>query len=251
MGGPRLYVGRELPWGVTLAVCMPANDRMDDLVEKAAELGVARIVPLMSERSVLRLQGERAAKKQAHWQGVAVAACEQCGRNRVPVVEPVQALGAFLSRPKDERAGVEVRWQLSLEAHALSLGAAWAGCAAAAPGAGRAGVQGSASHSTLREEMRLPPALTVLSGPEGGLSPLEQSLALAAGFTPVSLGPRTLRADTAPLAALAAVAVPRARRRGYRAPSRRHQTAQRVAVSRNGPEADLGTHQRATHDSKA
>lgn len=85
-------VERELPVAVTLAICMPANDRMDDLVEKATELGAAAIVPLVSERSVLRLSGERAAKRQAHWQAVAVAASEQCGRNRVTQVLAVQGL---------------------------------------------------------------------------------------------------------------------------------------------------------------
>ena len=85
-------VERELAVAVTLAVGMPANDRMDALVEKAVELGAAAIVPLVCERSVLRLAGERAAKRTAHWQAVAVAACEQCGRNRVPAVAPVVAL---------------------------------------------------------------------------------------------------------------------------------------------------------------
>jgi 16S rRNA (uracil1498-N3)-methyltransferase len=199
-------VERELAWGVTLAVCMPANDRMDDLVEKAAELGVARIVPLMSERSVLRLQGERATKKQAHWQGVAVAACEQSGRNRVPVVEPVQALGAFMLADGGMAAGNQhglVKWQLSLEAHAVSLAQAFMSLqdVVGKQAQGRSQGPGNA---------RAPEAtqtLTVLSGPEGGLSPQEQTFALQAGYQPVSLGLRTLRADTAPLAALAAVGV--------------------------------------------
>jgi 16S rRNA (uracil1498-N3)-methyltransferase len=88
---------RELPLAVTLAVGMPANERMDILVEKATELGVAAIQPLLCERSVLRLAGERAERKREHWQAVAVAASEQCGRTRVPVVEPVRALGAWLA----------------------------------------------------------------------------------------------------------------------------------------------------------
>ena len=81
---------------IHLAVGMPANDRMDWLVEKATELGVASIQPLMTERSVLRLSGERATKKQAHWQAIVVAACEQCGRNRVPLVHAVMPLDRWL-----------------------------------------------------------------------------------------------------------------------------------------------------------
>ena len=86
----------ELRTPVTLALGMPANERMDSLVEKATELGVAAIVPLLCERSVLRLAGERAERRQAHWQAVAVAACEQSGRNRVPLVHAPQALRDWL-----------------------------------------------------------------------------------------------------------------------------------------------------------
>ena len=171
-------VERELGLAVTLAVCMPANDRMDDLVEKATELGGAAIVPLMSERSVLRLEGERSLKKQAHWQAVAVAACEQCGRNRVPRVEPVSRLAEFLRSPP-----TGAKWVLSLSPSARPLMAAAA-----------------------RFEVAAGAQLTVLSGPEGGLSEAELAVATQAGFEPVGLGPRVLRADTAPLAALAAVA---------------------------------------------
>jgi 16S rRNA (uracil1498-N3)-methyltransferase len=166
---------RELPCAVTLAVSMPANDRMDDLVEKATELGAAAIIPLMSERSVLRLSGERALKKQQHWQGVALAACEQCGRNRFPVVAPVQALSAWTA------PSTATRWMLSLADDAQPLARL---LPSVAPG----------------------DTVVVLSGPEGGLSPQEQAAALAQGFVPVSLGARTLRADTAPLAALASLA---------------------------------------------
>jgi 16S rRNA (uracil1498-N3)-methyltransferase len=147
---------------------MPANERMDWLVEKATELGAASIQPLLAERSVLRLAGERAAKKQAHWQGIAIAACEQSGRNRVPPVHPVQPLAAWLAA--QPRAGV-----------VLSL---------------RPGTQPVAALAGRTE-------LTLLSGPEGGLSPAEEDAALARGWQPVHLGPRVLRAETAPLAALA------------------------------------------------
>ena len=184
-------VERELGLRVTLAVGMPANDRMDDLVEKATELGVFGIAPLMSERSVLRLGGDRAAKRVAHWQAVAVAACEQSGRNRVPRVHAVQTLGALMAGHgatggDTGLAGVSTRWALSLASSALALQDAWTQCSR--------GVETGASTHIL-----------LLSGPEGGLSPAEQEQAAHAGYRPVSLGPRTLRADTAPLAALAAL----------------------------------------------
>ena len=160
----------EAPFAVHLAVGMPANERMDWLVEKATELGVASIQPLLAERSVLRLAGERAQKKQAHWQGVAIAACEQCGRNRVPVVHAVQPLQAWL-------AGANPGLVLSLRQGAQPLAA----------------VGGQ--------------ELTLLSGPEGGLTPAEEEAALARGWQAVHLGPRVLRAETAPLAAVALLAL--------------------------------------------
>lgn len=175
IGTPR-PVQRELAQAVTLAVGMPANDRMDTLVEKATELGVAVIQPLVSERSVLRLDGERAAKKQQHWQGVAVAACEQSGRACVPSIAPVLALPAWLAALPP--AGAAQRLLLSPQ-----------------PGARR--LRDVAADGTL----------CALSGPEGGLAPGEQALAIAAGFVPVGLGPRVLRADTAPLALLAWVSL--------------------------------------------
>ena len=166
---------REASVAVTLALAMPANDRMDDVVEKATELGVTAIVPLVTTRSVLRLAGERAARRQAHWQAIAVAACEQCGRNRVPAIHPVQALEAWLaSLPRTTH---DTRWLL-----AWRDAAPWPQAAA-----------------------RIAASATLLSGPEGGLSESEEDLARGCGFAPVSLGPRVLRADTAPLAALAAI----------------------------------------------
>ena len=168
-------VSREAGRSVTLALGMPANERMDALVEKATELGVDAIQPLQCARSVLKLAGERAERRQAHWQAVAVAAAEQSGRTRVPRIEPVRSLSSWLGgldRSQDIHRGV-----LSLDADA-------------APLVGLA----SAHDST--------PWL-LLSGPEGGLESQEEALARQAGFTPASLGPRVLRADTAPLAALA------------------------------------------------
>jgi len=162
---------------VHLAVGMPANERMDWLVEKAAELGVASIQPLVTERSVLRLVGERADKKQAHWQSVAVAACEQCGGNRVPVVHPVLTLAAWLAPTPPQPSQ---RVLLSLRPHAQALRAT----VLSVPTPGQNDV-------------------TFLSGPEGGLSPGEEAAAVAQGFAPVSLGQRVLRAETAALVALA------------------------------------------------
>lgn len=160
-------VACELPLRVTLAVVMPANDRMDDLVEKATELGASTLQPLMSERSVLRLSGERSQKKRQHWQGVAQAAAEQCGRAIVPTVAAVQTLADWLPQ-----ASPGTRWL-------------------AAPGAAPAALPAMSGN------------LTLLTGPEGGLSEWEAQCASAAGFMGVGLGPRILRADTAPLAVLA------------------------------------------------
>ncbi len=165
-------VEREATRAVHLLAGITANERMDWLVEKATELGVASITPLVAERSVLKLKGERADKKRAHWQGVAVAAAEQCGRNRVPVIHPAVTLNEWL-----KQAAAGERWVLSLSEGTRPL-------------AQMAGV--------------LP--VTVLSGPEGGLSPAEAAAALSAGFVPVTLGPRVLRAETAPLAVLAVCA---------------------------------------------
>jgi 16S rRNA (uracil1498-N3)-methyltransferase len=166
---------REAPRAVHLAVGIPANERMDWLVEKATELGVASIQPLFAARSVLRLKGERADKKAAHWQAIAVAACEQCGRNRVPVVHAALGLEDWLAAsPPPPGSG----FVLSLRASEQPL-------RAALPSAG---------------------PVTFLSGPEGGLTENEESMAVARGFTPLRLGTRVLRAETAPLAVLSVLA---------------------------------------------
>ena len=170
-------VEREAQCEVHLAVGMPANERMDWLVEKAAELGVASIQPLMTERSVLRLSAERATKKVEHWQSVAVAACEQCGGNRVPVVHAVKPLGVWLNGLGPAHTDSPQRLLLSLRDGTQALRAAEA-----------------------------PASAWFLSGPEGGLTASEEALAVAAGFAPVTLGPRVLRAETAALTALALLA---------------------------------------------
>lgn len=169
-------VDRELGRRVTLALGMPANERMDALVEKATELGVAVLQPLVCERSVLRLSGERADRRVRHWQQVAVAASEQSGRTRVPVVVAVQTFAAWLD---------DLRAAPSMSARRIVL-------EPAAPQRLDAGLLGPAGTGLL-----------VLSGPEGGLSADELAGARDVGFAPASLGARVLRADTAPLLVLA------------------------------------------------
>jgi 16S rRNA (uracil1498-N3)-methyltransferase len=163
-------VEREAGVAVHLAIGIPANERMDWLVEKATELGAASIQPLVSARAILRVAGERALRKQEHWHAIAASACEQCGRNRLPVVhEPVPYLDWL------GQAAIQPRFVLSLDSRATRLGLAL--------------LAGSSE-------------CAVLSGPEGGLEPREEEAALEAGFAPVSLGPRILRAETAAIAAL-------------------------------------------------
>lgn len=165
-------VERESPLAITLVQALQAGDKMDFTIQKAVELGVRDIVPVDSRRSVLKLAGERAAKRVAHWQGVVASACEQCGRNQVPLVAPLEKLENWLSRPA--ASGV-VRLMLAPDAE-----------------------------QTL---VALPPARQVqlLIGAEGGLDPQEEIAAKQAGFQAVRLGPRVLRTETAGLAALAAM----------------------------------------------
>jgi 16S rRNA (uracil1498-N3)-methyltransferase len=181
--GEHAPVERETGRAIHLALGMPANERMDWLVEKATELGVASIQPLMTERTVLRLDSERAAKKVAHWQSVAVSACEQCGRNRVPVIHPVMGLSAWVKT----RVGAtdSANYLLSLRSGTQPLHDLMA-----------------VAHTTHGASQKI----TFLSGPEGGLGGTEEDTALAAGFVSVSLGARVLRAETAALAALVLLA---------------------------------------------
>jgi len=171
--GAHHAIEREAARAVHLAVGLMAAERMDWLVEKATELGAASLTPVLTARSSLRLAGERAAKKRAHWQAVAVAACEQSGRNRLLDVREQLSFQEFLHQVADG-----ARWLLSLDGAAPSLRISTASLADTAP-------------------------VTLLSGPEGGLAPDEEAAARAAGLAPHSLGPRVLRAETAPLAALA------------------------------------------------
>ena len=175
--GDHSAVEREAPRALHLAVGMPANERMDWLVEKATELGAASIQPLVTERSVLRITGERGGKKRAHWQAIAIAACEQCGRNQVPALHEPARLADWLTHAERPAAH---GFLLSLSTHAAPL----------------------------RDAAQTTSDLCFLSGPEGGLSVAEEAAAMAAGFAPVTLANRVLRAETAALAALAVLATP-------------------------------------------
>jgi len=166
---------REAPFAVTLAQAVSSGERMDYTVQKAVELGVAAIQPLEARRSVVRLSAERGERRIAHWQAVAIAACEQCGRNRVPRVWPLAQLGAYLAA---RRSGTEGERRLLLSPR---------------------------SARRLRDIDPPQGPLVVLSGPEGGFSPEEERAAGEAGFQPVRLGPRVLRTETAAVAALAAM----------------------------------------------
>lgn len=172
--GEGAAVTRESPLEVTLAQGISSGERMDYTVQKAVELGVRAIQPLVLERSVVRLSSERAAKRLAHWQKVVAAACEQCGRNVVPQVFPLATLTSWLATAPREA----LRLTLS-------------------PTGG----------STLQEFARPSAPVVLLVGAEGGLAPREQQDAQAAGFTAVRLGPRVLRTETAAVAALAAMQV--------------------------------------------
>jgi 16S rRNA (uracil1498-N3)-methyltransferase len=158
---------------VVLLQGLSARERMDFTVQKAVELGVAEIFPIEMRRSVMRLAEERATRRVEHWQNLAVAACEQGGRNRVP------------------------------EVHAVSALPDWLGAHSAAPGEQRL-ILSTASDRRLRD-LSAPQGLLLLAGPEGGFAPEELEMAQACGFTAVRLGPRVLRTETAALAALAAI----------------------------------------------
>jgi 16S rRNA (uracil1498-N3)-methyltransferase len=164
-------VERESPLVVALLQGVSSGDRMDYTLQKAVELGAAAIVPVATERSIVRLAGERAEKRHAHWREVVVAACEQCGRNRVPSVAPLRRLDEALA---------DARGSMGL-------------------------VLSTAATRRLRDLARPAAAVTLLAGPEGGLAPHETALALRFGFEPLSLGPRVLRTETAAVAALAAM----------------------------------------------
>jgi 16S rRNA (uracil1498-N3)-methyltransferase len=166
----RVAARAESPLAITLVQGIARTERMDLVVQKATELGVAAIVPIATARGVVRLDAAARARKRAHWQAIAVAACEQCGRARIPAVAEPRTLDAFLAEPPPDGT----RLLLSPDAQ-VSLGAV---------------AQGAAS-------------IALLIGPEGGLEQAEWLAAIAAGWRACRLGPRVLRSETAAIAAVA------------------------------------------------
>jgi 16S rRNA (uracil1498-N3)-methyltransferase len=163
-------VERESALAIGLVQGLPEADKMDWIIQKSVELGVGWIQPLVCDRSVVRLSGERAARPEAHWRRVAIAACEQSGRNRIPEVRPTLGFQSWIAAPSELE-----RWML--EPHAPAL----------------------ADHARPASPFEL------LVGPEGGFSDRERDLALSRRCEPLSLGCRVMRTETAPLAALAAI----------------------------------------------
>jgi 16S rRNA (uracil1498-N3)-methyltransferase len=174
----------EAPLAVTLVQALPAGDKMDWVVQKAVELGVACIQPVIARRSIVQLSGERAKRRGEHWQQVAVAACEQCGRNRVPAVLPLVDLLHYLSVPV---SGDVLRWILLPTEVGNKVG------------------NEADNDGRLADNGRPNSAVTLLVGPESGFDASEVLSARNNGFVPRRLGPRILRSETAGLAALAAM----------------------------------------------
>ncbi len=172
--GAAQTVDRESRLAVTLVQCVPRGDRMDFVVQKATELGVTHIVPVLSGRSVVRLDARQSAAKLAHWRAVAISACEQCGRNHVPTIDEARPLLDFLGD-----APMPAALRLVLEPDAEHP----AESERAAPGA--------------------PHKVEIAIGPEGGFAPEELEAFRLAAFVRVQLGPRVLRTETAAVAALA------------------------------------------------
>lgn len=169
--GACLPVERESGLQITLVQALQAADKMDTTIQKAVELGVSRIVPVASERSVLRLTGERAEKRLDHWRQVAAAACEQCGRNKLPEIAAISPFSAWLG----EASAVPLRLLLS-----------------------PTGVDGLSSCERSTQ-------IELLIGPEGGFTDVEIDDAARVGYRALRLGPRVLRTETAGLAVVAAL----------------------------------------------
>jgi 16S rRNA (uracil1498-N3)-methyltransferase len=163
-------IERESPLRVTLVQGVSAGEKMDSTVRKAVELGVAEVQPVLAARSVARPKGDRAENRRAHWQKVAIAACEQCGRNRIPEVHPLISV---------------VDYQPS--------------------GAGMKLLLSPASKLKFSEAVKNKTAFILAAGPEAGFTAEEEAALAGAGFVPASLGPRVLRTETAAVAALAAL----------------------------------------------
>ena len=177
-------IERESPVPVTLLQCVIRAERMDFIVQKATELGVAAIVPVQSRHGVVRLDESAMERRQRHWQAVAIGACEQCGRNRIPELHAPVSFEVACAGP-DGAGGADGRARMLLDpSGTVSLAQAL----------------GSPAPDRLS-------SVSVLIGPEGGFGEDELALARAHGFQVCSLGPRVLRAETAPLAALAVIQV--------------------------------------------
>jgi 16S rRNA (uracil1498-N3)-methyltransferase len=162
----------ESPLALRLIQGVSRGDRMDFVIQKATELGVHRISPVLTEFSVVKLNAERAARRMLHWRKIAQSACEQCGRNRIPIIDEPVALHEFLHESTD----VDCRLLLQPSAP-----------------------------SSVKEVKLVATAIELLIGPEGGISDAETEFVLAAGFKAVSLGPRVMRTETAALAAVAII----------------------------------------------
>ena len=171
--GAKREIERESPLGVTLVQAVSTGEKMDFTIQKAVELGVAAIQPVFGARSVVRLSGERAAKRLAHWRRVAIAACEQCGRNRLPEVREVKTVEIYCRNPDHASTRILL-------------------CP-----------DGKNNLREIKPTVRH--TLILAAGPEAGFSDQEEALFAAAGFVRLRLGPRVLRTETAALAALAAL----------------------------------------------
>lgn len=165
-----LAVEREAPLRISLVQGVSAGEKMDSTVRKAVELGVAAVRPVLATRSVARPRGERAESRREHWQKVAIAACEQCGRNRIPEVHPLVTLADYRAE------GAAIKLLLSPRSET------------------------ALSKMSLKGE-----EFILAAGPEAGFTAEEEAALAVQGFVPVRLGPRVLRTETAALAALAAL----------------------------------------------
>lgn len=163
----------ELPYRITLAQGIPEATKMDWIIEKSVELGVSDIIPLAAQRSVVRLNNDRAEKRLSRWQAIAISAAQQCGRNRLPHIASPVGTGEYLRQTTPSP-------RILFSPHATETLSEWA-------------------------RHQKPQNITLLIGPEGGFSPEEENIAEQQGVTFLSMGPRILRTETAGLAAVAAI----------------------------------------------
>lgn len=173
-----LDITRESPLKIELAQAICANEKMDWIVQKAVEMGVTRIQPITTTRSLIRLSSERASKRLLHWQKIIIAACEQCGRNHIPDIQPIQSFNHWLDQKKTCHTDQNTCFILSPTAQA---------------------------RLKAMPEPKADTQLTLAIGPEGGFTPDEEAAAIQAKFTPIQLGQRILRTESAALATIAAM----------------------------------------------